>query len=110
MQNNLNDLINQQKKYQYANLTDKQFAKLIGNPEPGDKVKIHWRGRDLKGIIDDGYLFAIPSCDNSIEEDLFIHIKNPENPGGKDQAEEEWIHLVKLLKYKYVKSIEVINK
>ncbi len=109
MKNKLKELIDEQNKYQYTELTNKQYSKLIGIPEPGKKVKIIWGGREFKGIIDEGYLFAIPSCDDTIETDLLVHIKHPENPGGKDGAPEEWIHLVKLLKFKYVKLIEVIK-
>jgi hypothetical protein len=91
------------KKYGDIELTDNESAKLKGMPYPGATVNIFWTHWE-NDTFDVGYLFLLPFSDSDID-DYFIHIPRPENPGGKDTAHPEWIHINKLLKNEYCKNI-----
>lgn len=82
-------------KYQYAELTDKQQAKLKGTLSFGAKVSIKWKGRTHRDV---GYVFATPECDDDIDMlDVFVHVPEPDNEDGIGDAPAEWCHLNSLL-------------
>lgn len=78
--------------------------------EYGDTVAIDWQG-DLEGVTDHGYVFCWP--DNE-EDDAnlggVIHIPYPQNPGGKDRANAEWVTLYELATNPLVKKVRLVNR
>lgn len=104
---NEKDFIKEHKQYCDIELSDSESNKLRGMPFPGATVNIFWTHWN-KNMFDVGYLFLLPFSDADID-DYFIHIPRPENPGGKDTAEPEWIHINKLLKNEYCKQILVVS-
>lgn len=98
------------KKHELSDLTDEQWDKLQGECIPGCRISIYWKRseegikHDFDQVIDKGYVFILPGMDASIA-DCYFHIPEPENPGGKDQAPEEFGYLVCLLQNPLVEMI-----
>lgn len=90
-----------------ADLTAKQLDKLIGECRPGSKVKIHWVTEFGTKVVDEGYVFEAPDMDSE-SADCFVHVPNPENPGGKDNADPEFIYMISLIQNPYCKKIVCI--
>ncbi len=101
------EFIKEHKKYCDIELLDSELNKLKGLPFPGATVNIFWTHWETD-MYDVGYLFLLPFSDADID-DYFIHIPRPENPGGKDTAHPEWIHINKLLKNEYCKEIRIVS-
>lgn len=80
-----------------ADLSDKEDDKLKGDCLPGCKVKIYWTTEFGTKVIDHGYVFIAPGMDAQMG-DCFVHVPEPQNPGGKDKAEEEFIYMRTLMK------------
>lgn len=85
-------------------LSDEHWSKLKCDLEPGRWVAIFWKdyGRNEHDV---GYLLSTPECYID-EADCFVHIPNPINPDGKDEAPPTWIHLHDLMRNELVTSIE----
>jgi hypothetical protein len=98
----MENIIKELKKYQHANITDKQWSKLVGEPFPGAIVEIYWTG--LGDEPDYGYLFALEE-QSPDEGDIMVHVPIPQNPHGKDEGLPQWVHLFNLLKNRRVKQI-----
>lgn len=82
-------------EYQYAELTDEQIEKIKGELALGAKVSIKWKERNNS---DKGYLFATPEMDDDPDMfDFIVHIPNPDNEDGMDDAPAEWTHINFLL-------------
>lgn len=78
--------------------------------EPGDKIKIEWKGRELNDVEDEGYLFQLPMCDESLDMlDFFVHIPDPDNSSGIGPAPQVFTHFISLLQNKLVKRITKIT-
>lgn len=90
-----------------ADLTDKQLDKLKGECTPGCKVKIYWVTEHGTNIIDEGYVFECPDMDAD-SGDCFVHVPNPDNPGGKDNADPEFIYMIALMQNPLCKKIVCI--
>jgi hypothetical protein len=90
----MENLIKEIKKYQYKELTDKQWAKLEGEPKPGAAVEIYWTG--LGHEPDLGYLFNLPNQEPD-DGDCVVHVPHPQNPDGMDEGWPQWVHLFNLL-------------
>ena len=90
-------------KWNDLELTTEQYAKVLGDSEPGCKVEIHWNLPDDK-IIDVGYMFCVDGQDYDIG-DCFIHVPKPDNSGGKDRADPEWIYMIALMANEYCEKI-----
>src|SRR5262245_24232838 len=59
----------------------------------GDVVAIEWAG-EFEGIVDYGYVMGFPGAEESdANMGGVIHVPHPQNPGGKDAADAEWITL-----------------
>lgn len=101
------DFLKEHKQYGDIELSDVESNKLKGMPYPGAIVNIFWTHWE-NDMFDKGYLFLLPFMDADID-DYFIHIPRPINPGGKDTAESEWVHINKLLKNEYCKEIIVTS-
>lgn len=86
-----------------ADLTELELNKLRGNCRPGCKVRIYW-DKQVDVEYDEGYVFVGEDmiCD---EGDCFVHIPNPENPGGIGPAGEEFAYMIALMKNKLVSKI-----
>ena len=82
------------------------FDKFDGMPFSGAKIKIKWKGRSN---TDEGYLFALPINDIDID-DYFVHVQNPDNEDGMDDAPPVWLHLWDLLNNDRVKSVKIAQK
>jgi hypothetical protein len=86
--------------YQAYDLTEEQFAKLEGEPEPGGRISIQWKKypgeEEFDAIVDEGYAFILPGMDASVC-DCYFHIPHPDNSGGIGAAPEEFGYLVELL-------------
>lgn len=106
---NARSFLNKYRQAQKIDLTDEHWDKISGEIEAGSKVAIHWKGVDgeFDPIEDTGYVFELPFSDSGCY-DFFVHIPQPENPGGKDNCAAEWIHLYKLLDMELVKKITPI--
>lgn len=87
-----------------AELSDKDFGKLKGVCRPGCKVSIHWTTEHDTKIIDEGYVFEGPGMDSE-SGDCFVHVPNPQNPGGKDRADDEFIYMIQLMGNPYCNKI-----
>jgi hypothetical protein len=86
-----------------ADLTDDEFDKLRGDCHPGCKVRIYWdKSTDVE--YDEGYVFVGPDMWPD-EGDCFVHIPNPENPGGIGHPGEEFAYMIDLMKNKLVTKI-----
>lgn len=87
---------------------DPDYNKL-DNFEYGDTVAIEWLG-DMEGVTDYGYVFCWP--DNE-EDDAnlggVVHIPYPQNPGGKDRADAEWVTLYELGSNPLVKKVRLVE-
>jgi len=80
---------------QYSELTDEQLEKIKGECVLGAKVLIKWKGRTF---LDKGYLFATPEMDDDPDMmDFLVHVPNPDNEDGMDNAPAEWTHINCLL-------------
>ena len=67
------------------------YSKL-DDVEYGDTVAIEWGGELLEGVTDYGYVFCWPDIEaDDANMGGVIHIPYPENPGGKDRADAEWV-------------------
>lgn len=88
---------------------DPDYSKLE-DVEYGDTVAIEWSG-ELAGVTDYGYVFCWP--DNE-EDDAnlggVVHIPYPQNPGGKDRANAEWVTLYELGVNPLVKKVRVAER
>jgi hypothetical protein len=61
--------------------------------EYGDIVAIEWQG-EFEGMVDYGYVMGFPDIEvHEANLGAVIHIPHPQNPGGKDAADPEWITL-----------------
>lgn len=85
-----NWITQQLKKWQDKELADRDYKKLRNTPGPGYIVELHWK----ENIVDKGYLFQTPECNN---DSYFVHVPEPSNPSGKDSCDPEWRHLNELL-------------
>ncbi len=99
------DLKKELKKYSLKELTEPQWSKLVGIPSPGKMVEIYWKG----GIIDYGYLFLLPECDEN-DYDYFVHVPKPDNSSGIGDAPPIWQHINNLLSNDLVKRISVARR
>jgi hypothetical protein len=73
-------------------IIESSWDKMKFKVNPGDSILIHWD--DIEPDI--GYVFTLPG--QVVDEaDFFIHVPNPRNPSGKDNAPEVHIHISKLL-------------
>lgn len=97
------ELSKEHKKYQLIDILDTHMSKLKGYPLPGREVTIQWND----GVMDDGYLFTIPECDETIDYDMFVHVPKPDNSSGIGDAPEVWQHLNNLLTNDFVDKIIV---
>ena len=78
--------------------------------EPGDKVTIEWTGEILKGVVDVGYIFQLPMCDEDYSMlDFFVHIPNPDNSSGIGDAPQVFVHLITLLQSELVETIKKVT-
>ena len=77
----------------------------------GDKVRIYW---DVDGerFSDIGYLTTIPFVLEEEEPEFsgVIHIPNPQNPGGMENANGEWISVYDAISNPLILSIKPIRK
>lgn len=99
------EFLAEHKKYGDIDLTEQEQCKLYGMPHPGATISIQWqdeKGNDV--CVDTGYMILLPFQDEHID-DYFIHVPEPDNPGGIGNAEPEWAHINKLLKNKLVKHL-----
>lgn len=87
-----------------ADLSHKENDKLKGDCHPGCNVKIHWITEHGTKIIDEGYVFEGPGMDSE-SGDCFVHVPNPQNPAGKDNADPEFIYMIALMQNPYCKKI-----
>lgn len=87
------------------------FDKLLSDLDYGDTVAITWQGELLEGVTDYGYVFAWPGGDEGRDANMggIVHIPNPQNPGGKDRADPEWVTLYELLTNPMVKSVHTVT-
>lgn len=94
--------------YELFELSDEQWAKLEGRPEPGGAIKIQWKkypgNEEFDPIIDEGYIFVLPDMDASAC-DCYFHVPHPDNSGGMDNAPEEFGYLIQLLTNEQVDKI-----
>lgn len=87
--------------------TPEQSKKLIGRPEPGAHIKIHWP--DIE-TVDRGYIFTLPGYeDDDVYMGGLVHVPEPENPGGMDGVPAEWTTLDELLRNPRVGKITVMR-
>lgn len=96
--NPFNDLVNKRIELHEAELTDEQCNKLKGDCYPGCKVRIYW-DKSITGAVfyDEGYVFVGEDMDYADEGDCFVHVPNPDNPGGIGPAEPEFKYMIELL-------------
>jgi len=95
------------KKFSEIELTKGQYRKLKGlPPKPGRMLKIYWRD----GIIDYGYIFALPINDYTSDFDFFINVPRPDNSAGIGDVPPIWQHLNNILSNDLVKRITISNK
>ena len=87
-------------QYKYHELTDKQNNKLKGDCRPGSRIMIFWD----KDIIDIGYVFVAPGMDADLA-DCFVHVPNPQNPGGIGNTEEQFAYMITLMQNPFVKKL-----
>lgn len=87
-------------KWENYDLTEQQINKLKGDCDPGCTVNIYWNN----GSIDCGYVFIVDGMDAEIG-DCFVHIPQPDNPGGKDVAPPEWAYMINLMTNDLVEEI-----
>jgi hypothetical protein len=97
----LEDLRNE---YEDRELTNIESDKLNGECRPGCKVEIHWVTEYGTKIIDNGYVFVVDGMDAEIG-DCFVHVPDPDNPGGKDVAPPEFTYMIALQTNPFVKKI-----
>lgn len=99
----INELLNQRELYIYD--TDNEYFNKLegGNCEVGSLCEIIWRDKKNR---DYGYLFDLPSNNPPLDEyDVFVHIPNPDNSDGGDEALPVFKHLSSLLKNNFVEKI-----
>lgn len=99
------DLKKELKKYSLKELTKLQWKKLVGTPSAGRMVRIYWRD----GVIDYGYLFLLPECDEA-DGDYLVHVPQPDNSSGIGDAPPIWQHINNLLSNDLVKRISVARR
>lgn len=85
---------------------EKFLEKLVGDPQPGDKIQIRWKERKA---TDYGYIFTLPGMDAEQLECL-VHVPQPDNSDGMDNAEEVYSNLLTLLSFDILESILIIKK
>jgi len=74
---------------------DPDYSKL-DDVHYGDTVAIEWQG-ELEGVTDYGYIYGLPDIEsNDANMGGIVHIPYPQNPGGKDRADAEWVTLYEL--------------
>lgn len=80
----------------HAFATPQQCEKIVGRPEPGSLIEIHWP--DIEAV-DSGYIFTLPGYE---DDDVFmggvVHVPSPDNPGGMDSVPAEWTTFDELLR------------
>jgi hypothetical protein len=104
---NFKELSKEHKKYAMIYLADDAQSKLKGEYAPGCKVEILWHlpdGEEYYKIIDKGYAFHVGGMDTDCG-DFFIHVPCSENPGGKGDGDEIWVHVNNLLINKLVRKV-----
>ncbi len=99
----MEDLLKEIEDYHNLGIDDDLFDKLQGEAYPGAGVEIFWKGREEP---DKGYIFTLPN-QTWDEADVCVHIPNPDNSDGMDDAPEVHIHISNLLSNKRVKKIIV---
>lgn len=92
------------------------YGKLSGRVEYGSRLTITWDGRypgwerdfdDAPTYEDDGYLMGLPGlADDDAALGGVVHIPNPNNEGGKGEADPVWITLYDLLLFPDVLRVE----
>jgi hypothetical protein len=102
------DLIKSREFYELFDLSDEQWGKLQGEPNPGCGIRIQWKkypgNEKFDPVIDEGYIFILPGMDASIC-DCYFHIPNPDNSGGKGDAPEKFGYLIELMTNEFVEKI-----
>ena len=82
----------------------------ICDVEYGDTVSIEWMGEELEGVIDYGYVFGWPDIEpDDANMGGVVHIPNPQNPGGMDRADPEWLTLYELATNPLVKQVSLVR-
>lgn len=90
------------------------FDKLLSDLKYGDIVAITWkpdgREEEFGALMDYGYVFAWPGRDEGRDANMggIIHVPDPQNPGGKDRADPEWVTLYELLTNPQVQSVHTV--
>jgi len=102
MNHELQQLIEAQERFLDTDISDKDWEKLKGEPQPSGKIEIKWKEREFP---DTGYFFALPDSDVEIY-DICVHIPSPDNSDGIDDAPPVWINLYELVMNKQVKWIK----
>jgi hypothetical protein len=111
MTQELEVLYKQWKKNEDVEFTEVEESKISGDPDAGCKVSIHWKGRYLNGIVDEGYCFWLPMCDDDfLMYDFFVHIPSPDNSSGIGDVEGQVIHIAEIIKNKLVSKVEFKNQ
>ena len=105
----IKELFDKRDKYEDYDMEDHHFAKLDRECVEGAKILIYWVNeyKQFDQTIDKGYLFVLPGMDAQIC-DCFFHVPNPENPGGKGEAPEEFGYLVELIINPLVEKISIL--
>lgn len=98
----LQKLVEAHKLFLDTDISDEDWEKLQGEPIPGGKIEIKWKGRSE---TDHGYFFALPTSDTEIY-DICVHIPSPDNSDGMDDAPPVWINLYELVNNNLVKWIK----
>lgn len=98
----LEKLIEAQEAFLDTDIPDDDWNKVQGEPIPGGKIEIKWKGRQF---ADKGYFFALPTSDTEIY-DICVHIPSPDNSDGMDDAPPVWINLYQLVINDQVKWIK----
>jgi len=98
----LQKLVEAHEAFLDTDIPDSDWNKLDGDPIPGGKIEIKWKGREF---TDEGYFFALPTSDTDIY-DICVHIPEPDNSDGMDSAPPVWINLYQLVMNKQVKWIK----
>ena len=84
--------------------TDIDDSKLKGVVKLGVPVEIHWNDFDH---VDTGYLFSLPECDSQDENDVFLHVPEPLNPGGIGDVPPVYQHLWQILSNENIKKVVI---
>lgn len=89
------------KKWQFADIEDEWFNKMLFDPAAGDHIEIYWIDRENP---DYGYLFTLPSQDISIL-DCCVHVPQMDNSDGIGYGEEIHLHLMEVLSNNRVEQV-----